>query len=504
MTTLTAAQTAVSSEAHTARYFDAIRGNPELLLAFLREMPKGADLHNHLSGSIYAETLIDWAAENGSCVDTKSFALSAPPCGVTKDTVAASQAFADPVLYRAMVDAFSTRNWQTSGQSGHDHFFDAFDKFGAATHGNTGRMLAETASRAASQREVYQEIMLTPGGPELSAAIEKAGWNNDLVSQREALLANGMGAAVVAARKQLDDAEAVRNETLRCNSSQPDPGCHITQRYLFQVLRGLSKEVVFAQLLCGFETASADPRMVGLNMVMPEDYYVPMRDFSLHVHMIQYLKEIYPQVHITLHAGELAPGMVTPEGLRFHIRDSVEIGHAERIGDGVDIISENRAFELLREMAQRNVMVEICLTSNDVILGIRGEQHPLHQYLRFGVPVSLSTDDEGVSRSDMTHEYLRAAQDQGLSYSELRTMARTGLEHAFIDGQSLWSDGRSFRPVRDCAADRLGTRTTSNGCQKFLDTNEKARLQWKLELQFREFESQTWPATARSIREAAH
>ena len=100
--------------------------------------------------------------------------------------------------------------------------------------------------------------------------------------------------------------------------------------------------------------------------------------------------------------------------------------------------------QLLDEMAKKNVMVEICLTSNDVILGVRGSNHPLHDFMRAGVPVALATDDEGVSRSDMTHEYLRGVEDQNLSYSELKRMARTSLEHAFIKGTSLWSDGKTF------------------------------------------------------------
>jgi hypothetical protein len=88
-------------------------------------------------------------------------------------------------------------------------------------------------------------------------------------------------------------------------------------------------------------------------------------------------------------------------------------------------------------MGKRNIMVEICLTSNDVILDVRGRQHPLREYIRAGVPVALATDDEGVARSDMTHEYLRGAEDQKLSYLQLKKMARTSLEHAFISGASL-------------------------------------------------------------------
>ena len=105
----------------------------------------------------------------------------------------------------------------------------------------------------------------------------------------------------------------------------------------------------------------------------------------------------------------------------------------------VDTLNETNALELLDEMAKKNVMVEICLTSNDVILGVRGKNHPLHDFMNAGVPVALGTDDEGVARSDMTHEYLRGVEDQDLTYADLKRMARTSLEHSFVAGSSLWS-----------------------------------------------------------------
>src|SRR5207245_4330720 len=156
-----------------------------------------------------------------------------------------------------------------------------------------------------------------------------------------------------------------------------DPGCAVTVRFLYQILRGLPRESVFAQMLTGFELAQADPRVVGLNLVMPEDWYVPMHDFDLHMHMLDYLHEMYPKVHISLHAGELALGLVPPEGLSFHIRESIEHGHAERIGHGVSVMEEHDAPGLLKQMAQRKVLVEICLTSNAGILGGEVAGYPL-------------------------------------------------------------------------------------------------------------------------------
>src|SRR5260370_35735758 len=68
-----------TAEQRTARYLESVRKQPPLLLAFLHEMPKGGDLHNHLSGAIYAEDLIDFAASDNLCVDRTSSQLMAPP-----------------------------------------------------------------------------------------------------------------------------------------------------------------------------------------------------------------------------------------------------------------------------------------------------------------------------------------------------------------------------------------------------------------------------------------
>jgi adenosine deaminase len=140
-------------------------------------------------------------------------------------------------------------------------------------------------------------------------------------------------------------------------------------------------------------------------------------------------------------------------------------------------------------MKRSNVLVEINLTSNAVILGVEGSRHPLQVYLKAGVPVALSTDDEGVLRSEITREYQRAVEEQGLDYPALKRMIRNGMEHAFLPGQSLWADRRNFVSVRDCAGDRPSSRPPGAACQKFLGGSEKARQQWQLERALAEFEA---------------
>jgi hypothetical protein len=477
-------------EQRAASFFESLRKSPPQQIAFLRAMPKGADLHNHLSGAIYAESYIQWAAEKGLCINTTTFVLTQTPCEPnTAGVVPMTSALTNGVLYRQIIDAWSMRNWQYSGQNGHDRFFDTFGKFGPATYDQAGRMLAEETARAARGRLLYLELMLTPDNGMASQLGQTVGWDGNFQGTLDKLKAAGIAKAVAQGVQNIQNAEKQKNELLKCGTAQADPGCNVEVRYVFQVSRGAALGTVYAQMVAGFMMAS-DPqtKVVALNLVQPEDSLPSMQNFGVQMQMLDFLHNLYPAAHITLHAGELAPGMVPPDGLSFHIRSSVLTGHAERIGHGVTIMYEVNPYELLREMARRNVMVEICLTSNDVILGIRGKEHPLQTYMQFGVPVTLATDDEGVSRSDISREYLKAAIEQELGYLQLKTMARTSLQFAFIQGASLWSDGRAFRAVSQCAADKPG-QATSRSCQQFLAASEKARLQWDLERDFREFES---------------
>jgi adenosine deaminase len=485
------AQSRPAPEERAARYLESIREQPLLTLAFLREMPKGGDLHNHLFGSIYAESWIDFAVEDGFCVDRTTSFLIAPPCDASCERFTSKPAvrcaYADHVLYNSIIDAWSMRNWNPGQESGHDHFFATFDKFLLTAQIHAGDEIAEAASQAAADHLQFLELMHTADGLQAAQLGSKLGWDDHLPELRDKLFAAGLKEIAAATSKKLDDDESRMRLRLKCGKAEASPGCDVTVRYLYQVLRGLPPEAVFAQILLGFELASSDRRFVGLNLVMPEDWYVPMHDFELHMRMLDYLHEIYPKVHISLHAGELAFGLVPPGGVTFHIRDSVEKGHAERIGHGVDIMNERDPVGLLHAMAQRNVLVEICLTSNDVILGIAGNDHPLPIYMKYGVPVALATDDEGVSRSDMTHEYLRAIETyDSISYRDLKRMARLSLEYSFLPGASLWVDTKNFRLVSACTA--TATEKPFSACEKFLSGSERAKIQWKLENQFAEFE----------------
>jgi adenosine deaminase len=231
----------------------------------------------------------------------------------------------------------------------------------------------------------------------------------------------------------MDAWQAATRRELGCNSPTPDPGCSVSYRYIAQVNRNSAEERVFVNTALAAALTRADSRVAGLNFVGPEDYRVARADYRRHMAAIGFLAR---DVSVTLHAGELWGGLVPPEDLTFHIRDAVETAGAKRIGHGVAVIYERTSDQLLGEMRKRKVAVEINLTSNDVILGVRGKDHPLPTYLSAGVPVVLSTDDAGVSRIDLSNEYFRAARDYPLGYRDLKQLARNSIEHAFLDANA--------------------------------------------------------------------
>lgn len=468
-------------EASTSERFESIKNDPLLLRRFLEQMPKGGDLHNHLSGTVYAETYVRLGAADGLCIDTKKLAYAT--CDAASRTqVPASKALSDSSLYTQMLDAMSMRQFRAVAESGHDHFFATFGRFSAVSSRHVPEMLTEVVARFARENVDYVESLF---GQDLGKARElgkqlKPGAS--FAEMRNALLSGGAPAVVAASRRTIDDAEAYLRKELGCDGGSPRRGCQSTIRYLFETHRAFPREQLFAELVVGFELARADPRVVGLNVVQPEDSYASMTNFDELMRMFVFLRPLYPGVRVSTHAGELASGLVPPEGMQHHIRDSVMLARAERIGHGVDIARETNALELLRTMARRPVAVEVCLTSNDVILGVTGKQHPLRMYLQSGVPVVLATDDAGVSRGDMTAEWQRAVEEHGVAYADLKRFARNSIEYSFLEGAGLWTNRRFDEFVEPCA------RAASDECKAFLDKNAKARVQMQLERRLHEFE----------------
>lgn len=493
----TGAQAACSGavcEARAAAKLEAVKGDPAALQAFLQGFPKGGDLHNHLSGAVYAESYLAWAREDGLRIDDTLSLLVPTQCNKQCRELPASPADA---RYAEIIRAWSMQDFQATpgGETGHDHFFAAFKKFGAVSHEESREpaMLAEVMRRAADDHAIYLETLVTIARPIVNDIAKAAGPLTDakgIAAYEHKLRADPRWPELITtATAVLRTREDAAKKLLHCGEADAQPACNLTLRYVGQVGRTSPAGQILAELMVAFEVAQQEPRLAGVNLVSPEDNATAVRDYDLQMTEIGALVAEFAgksPLRVTLHAGELVPAIVPPEALQFHVRHAVELARAERIGHGVDVLGEHDAAGLLDELRTRGVTVEVCLSSNASILGVAGSDHPLARLLAAGVPVALATDDAGVSRSSLTGEMVRAVTVQHVTYAELKTMVRASLTAAFVPGASLWAAPGKLADA--CAAGVSDA--PSAPCAALLAGSERARLQWKLEQQLAAFEAQ--------------
>ncbi len=483
-----------AAELDARLHFQQVRHEPALLRGFLYAFPKGGELHNHLDGAIYAESYIRWGAEDGKCIDLENHMVMLPPCDTAAGRPPLREVQFDGDVVNRIIDAFSIRNYERRPVSGHNQFFSTFGRFYPASFGREGYMLAESSARSARQNMVYLELLQSWG---MTEARQLAADGDEFNPERplaELLRHPGLEQLAAATITRLDAIEQQWRDTLACGQEHADPGCGVTVRYLAQVIRTFPRAQVLAQTLLAYHLIEKDPRYVGLNFVAPEDDPIALRDYRWQMAMIGELAGHFPAAKdgITLHAGELDLGLVAPEHLGWHVRAALDLAGARRIGHGTDILHDPQATQLLERMAEQGILVEINLTSSEAILGITGAAHPFETYLKHNVPIALSTDDEGVARIDLTHEYQRAVETYNLSYDDLKYLSRNALAYSFLPGQSLLESTRTGQVTNACDYDQSAADVSEDAvsaCLAFMFQNEKAQLQAELERRFDEFEA---------------
>jgi len=134
-----------------------------------------------------------------------------------------------------------------------------------------------------------------------------------------------------------------------------------------------------------------------------------------------YKKAAANGLHLTAHAGETTG----PES----IWGALNIG-AERIGHGLAAAQDP---ELLEVMAQKQVPVELCVSSN-LRTGASPAltEHPIKKFFEHGLMITLNTDDPAMFQTSLNREYEIARQEFGFSEDHLRELARNSFEASFL------------------------------------------------------------------------
>jgi len=455
------------------------------LTVFLQAFPKGGELHNHLGGGTPAEDLIAWAVEDGLCVDPDELAIRLTCANETHRLAAAF--VADEAQRSALIDSLTVRNPRFRGRSGHDQFFTAFSRRGQSPR-RTGDALAETLNVLAHQNTFYSELMVTPQGAASRGLGARVGWRGDAASTRRALSEAGLEALVPAVVADTNAMEARARSVLGCETPQAQPGCRVTVRYLFQAIRQGPPEQTMAQLQLGVAVVAADKRWVGLQLVAPEDSPDAVKYYDTHMQIVAELTDSGRNTPVALHAGEVTLAIVAPADLRDHVTKAVRIAGARRIGHGVGLPAESDAVAVAAEMAAKGILIEVNPISNRAILEVQPQDHPFSWFRDMGVPVSLSTDDSGILRSDLSGDYALALK-MGATYADLKASARNAIAFSFLSGQGLWQDPNVYRrPVAACAG-QIGDAEPKGACAALVTGSDKAREQWRHEHLLKTFEA---------------
>lgn len=277
-------------EAQVGAWLTQNKGNSIALRQFAQSLPKGADLHSHLSGATYAEDYLRWGAEAGYCVDIKQDKFLRPPCMQNADVKLLSNITEQE--YSVLVKRMSTKDYIYNLTPAHDQFFHSFDVFNVFS-GSVAllpKMLAQATNRAGEQKVLHVELMITlqyPAAKQLAEKLAQTGIE-DFAERAAWLKKNGMVALVQAAIADLTSVEQAYKKIQQCDSTKRAAGCDVEHRWLQQVVRGGTPTEVFTQIMLAYELFKTDKAIVGLNLVGPEDGVRALRDYRLHMEMLRY------------------------------------------------------------------------------------------------------------------------------------------------------------------------------------------------------------------------
>lgn len=425
----------------TAKYYDRISGrldphaqpNIAALNQFFTLMPKGGDIHHHFSGAIYVETFLDWMAREGYRINKATFTIDRES---SADSITVEQLREDNVVYRQLLSRWSDKDFGYFPEyemPKDEQFFQTFDHFTRLAAKNTKDGLRRLKERAKLGNVQYLETMLA-----------SVGYNDSDPALDQKLIGLNAQTQSEAIQEQLrESADAIESKpefkkSVRAflkNVAAFHEGIDdrdFKMRFQTYAYRDSPPSTVFASLYAGFTAANQSDLVVGVNILGPENGVIAIRDYRLHMQMFRFLRERFPGVAVSLHAGELALGMVRPDNLTFHVSEAIRVGGAKRIGHGVGIMYEPDSLLTLSSMVQDEIAVEINLTSNQFILGIEGAKHPIVIYHENGVPLVISTDDPGVSRNNLASQYTLLATRYQFSYPTIKQLVLNSIRYSFM------------------------------------------------------------------------
>jgi hypothetical protein len=437
----------VSTEKYASDYLNSIRDNRAQLTAFFQQMPKGGDLHHHYSGSVYAETYFDFVVHADFWVNIQTleiFDKIDAEAAANKDIKKFSTFKSlDEIRYR-ILRYWSDKDYHFDDIAPDKHFFDAFEHFDLASKRMQNEGILEIKQRAKAENVQYIESMFKSVKHGLNLDDLKPFTHKidsfQTLKKTDSLFVILDTVYARLLRKGIVDKVLVHNQGIeKIHRDLMLDDANFTLRFLNSVNRVVPDPLVFfSNLLAAFISAERSDLILGVNIVAPEDNPISMHYYWYHMQLFKWCKKQFPKVKYTMHAGELTLGLVKPEDLTWHINAAVRDAGAYRIGHGVDLAYEDQVYDLLNLMRTQQVAVEINLSSNEFILNVKDDRHPISLYRAAKVPLVISTDDAGILRTNLTEQYvLLANRYPNISYAEIKQIIFNSVRFSFIKDEKM-------------------------------------------------------------------
>jgi len=431
---------------------------------FLEHLPKGADLHCHVSGAVSTEILIKLAASNPYCIDA-DFNLTMMQhnhCSTGEPTVVF---FQEEKHRQQALKAWSIEQFAANdNEDKKTHFFNSFAKFEILVKQHQPEIIANVVQVAHEQNIQYLELML-------SLLEDKPNYTQLKMSDDIKLSQIKTVLAYPKVRKFVSkNIVYFKNLKSKVKEITPLSAQDVVLAWILEIKRNQPFDQFCLDAIQAFEIANQVSDIAAINLVQPEYAEYSTQDYVKQMQWLKVLKTHYPQIKLVLHAGEM------PKDIKnAHIKQAMLIAKPLRIGHGTDIENEVGYLSTLKLMRKKHIAVEVNLTSNDDVFGVKGSHHPLHLFMMSKVPVVLSSDDPGISRNKLSHEYWRAAHEHEFSLQQLLQVDRNSLSYSLLPGQSIWKNNECLTPVKACRDFH------SKSCITFIAHNPKAYQQWLLE-----------------------
>jgi hypothetical protein len=429
----------------------------------LYQLPKGADLHSHASGAEYIEHALKFSLENGYNYNVDEMVIFDPNgyvelpvpvedtgrCNYSYREVSCAISIEDLINKQSELNLYlntvSNRGSGLEDRLPIDHFFNVFKHIKVPNR--TVEHIANTVYRNYDQQVRYLELMTAVVDREIIRKVYNLLPKEKFLAQSYEesyyLISDFLNGEYFSShiKKSMDKKERDLNDILLSNYSISISGEYPDSvvRYIPQLFRTQDPYYTFLDAAINIKASEIDERIVAVNLVHRESAITSQMYFNTQMEILNFFWNKLGKPNISLHAGELTLQESPVEAMRDRISQSILTGKASRIGHGVSIGWERNLSEVLTYMRKNDVAIEICLSSNESVLGLKAKDHPLLLYLKSDVPITLATDDEGVFRSNLTMEYAKAFQEHGLSYSQLKEIARNGLKYSFLDGEGIYT-----------------------------------------------------------------